>query len=181
MTKRVLLIQGGGQGAYEADQKLATNIQGLLGSEYDVIYPRMPEEDKPEYEAWKACIAAELAEEHGEVIVIGHSLGASFLLKYLSEEIPAASVKGLFLIAPPYWGSEDWEVEEYSLPEHFELSLSRIQRIFFYHSRDDEWVPFTHLARYEEKLPEATIRKLEGRGHQLNHDLTEVAHDIKSL
>jgi len=53
--------------------------------------------------------------------------------------------------------------------------------IFLYHSRDDEIVPFAHMAIYAKKLPQATIRKFNGRGHQFNNDLSEVAKDITSL
>ncbi len=53
--------------------------------------------------------------------------------------------------------------------------------IFFYHSRDDEVVPFAHLAMHAKKFPQATIREFEGRGHQFNNDLSEVAVDIKRL
>jgi uncharacterized protein len=42
-------------------------------------------------------------------------------------------------------------------------------------------VPFAHLALYAEQLPQATIREFDGRGHQLNNDLSEVAADIASL
>ncbi|MCQ6563767.1 RBBP9/YdeN family alpha/beta hydrolase [Paenibacillus mendelii] len=181
MKRHILFIQGGGQGAYEADEKLAMHLQDSLGSDYDVLYPRMPDEEKPVYEAWRDVIAEDLAGQDGEVIVVGHSLGASFLLKYLSEEEFTTPIAGVFLIASPYWGAEDWEVGEYMLSEDFAWKLSGIQRIFFYHSRDDVWVPFAHLAMYAEKLPKAVLREFDGRGHQFNNDMTEVAQDIKSL
>jgi len=44
---------------------------------------------------------------------------------------------------------------------------------------NDEIVPFSHLALCAEKFPHATIRKITGRGHQLNNDLSEVVQDIK--
>jgi hypothetical protein len=34
---------------------------------------------------------------------------------------------------------------------------------------------------YAEKLPKAVIREFDGRGHQFNNDMSEVAQDIKSL
>lgn len=178
MTKHVIFIQGGGEGAYDADQKLAANLQASLGPEYHVHYPRMPDEGRPDYEAWAAQINADLAARNGDIIIVGHSLGASFVLKYLSEEIPSASIKGLFLIAAPYWGTEDWEVDEYTLQEGFESRLPSIQRIYLYHSRDDVWVPFSHLALYAQRLPHAIIREFDERGHQFNNDLSEVAQDI---
>lgn len=181
MKKHILFIQGGGRGAYEADLMLASNLQDRLGSEYEVHYPRMLAEESPEYAVWKARIAAELEERNGNMILVGHSLGASFLLKYLSEEVRAAPVSGLFLIAPPYWGTEDWEVDEYMLREEWMPRLSVIQPILFYHSRDDVWVPFSHLELYEQKIPHAAFRRFDGRGHQFNNDLSEVAADIKNL
>ncbi|MDF2660040.1 MAG: Alpha/beta hydrolase family [Paenibacillus sp.] len=181
MKKQLLFIQGGGQGAYAADLKLAANLQALLGFECDVLYPKMPDEGRPVYGAWKARIAADLSVLEGEAILIGHSLGASFVMKYLTEEKPSKPVAGVFLLAAPYWGAEDWEVEEYALGERWVSAFSDIQPIYLYHSRDDEIVPFTHLERYAERFPEAIIRKLDGRGHQFNNDLFEVAQVIKTL
>jgi hypothetical protein len=53
--------------------------------------------------------------------------------------------------------------------------------LFLYHSRDDERVPFAHLAIYAGKIPQAIIRQFDGRQHQFNNDLSEVTADIKSL
>jgi predicted alpha/beta hydrolase family esterase len=181
VKRHVLLIHGAGQETYEEDKKLAASLQDVLGDAYDVRYPEMPDEDGPEYEAWKEQIARELAALDGNVILVGHSLGASVLLKYLSEETVEKPVTGLFLVAPPYWGTEDWEVSEYALQDSFASKLPNGLPVFFYHSRDDEVVPFAHLALYTEKLAQATIREFDNRGHQFNDDLSEVARDIKGL
>ena len=37
--KQVLFIQGGGEGGYEADAKLAASLQKGLGAAYNVRYP----------------------------------------------------------------------------------------------------------------------------------------------
>jgi uncharacterized protein len=42
-------------------------------------------------------------------------------------------------------------------------------------------VPFEHLALYAGRLPQATVREVEGRGHQFGDDLSEVAEDIARL
>jgi len=141
----------------------------------------MPNEDGPEYGVWRDRIAKEFAALDSEVILVGHSLGASILLKYLSEVKAEKPVAGLFLIAPPYWGVEDWEVQEYTLRADFASKLPEELTVFIYHSRDDEVVPFAHLALYAEKLPQATIREFDGRGHQFDGDLSEVARDVKGL
>jgi predicted alpha/beta hydrolase family esterase len=115
------------------------------------------------------------------VILVGHSLGGSILLKYLSEEGVDKPVAGLFLVVTPYWGVEDWEVEEYALREDFASKIPEELTVFLYHSRDDEVVPFAHAALYAGKLPRVTVRELDGRGHQFDDDLSEVAQDIRRL
>jgi predicted alpha/beta hydrolase family esterase len=181
MRRRVLFIHGGGEGAYEEDKKLATSLGGALGATYDVRCPKMPDEDSPEYGAWRDRIAGELAALHGEVFLVGHSLGGSILLKYLCEEEAAKPVAGLFLVAAPFWGAEDWEVDEYAVREDFASKLPPELPVFLYYGRDDEVVPFAHLALYADKLPRATVRELDGRGHQFGEDLSEVARDIGGL
>src|ERR687897_885654 len=180
MKRQLLFVHGGGEGAYEEDRKMAASLRDALGSGYEVRCPRMPDEDSPQYTAWRDRIASELAELDGEVVLVGHSLGASILLKNISEE-RAIPIAGMFLVAPPYWGVEDWEVDEYVLQENFGSKLPESLPVFFYHSRDDEWVPFAHLALYAEKVPQARLREFDGRGHQFDDDLSEVAHDIEGL
>lgn len=181
MKRQVLFIHGGGQGAYEADKELAANLRDELGAAYHVRCPEMPDEESPEYEAWKEKIEQELAALDGEVILVGHSLGALILLKYVSEEEVEKPVAGLFLVATPYVGTGGWEFDEDALREDFAAEIHLRLPVFLYHSHDDEVVPFAHLAQYEAKLPQATIQELEGRGHQFDNDLSEVARDIKSL
>lgn len=180
MKKSVLFIRGGGEGAYEADVLLAGSLQKELGSAYDVHYPRMPLDEAAGYLDWKAEIAAELAHLKGEVILVGHSVGGSILLKFLSEEQVGVSIAGLFLIAVPYFGGdENWNYDELTLSHDFPARLSSIPHIFLYHSRDDEIVPFAHLALYAARLPQAIIRQFDGRGHQFRNNLAEVASDIR--
>jgi uncharacterized protein len=181
MKKQVLFIQGGGEGAYEEDEKLAASLQDALGAEYHVSYPRMPNEEDPQDEVWMAQISKELASFDGKVILVGHSAGGAVLLKYLLKEKVSKPIAGIFLMAIPYWGPEDEQDEEYTLREGFASQLPKGVPIFLYHSRDDEWVPFAHLAMYAEKIPQAIVREFDGRGHQFNNDLSEVTADIKSL
>jgi uncharacterized protein len=177
MKKQLLFIQGAG--GYEEDKKLVASLRNELGTGYEVHYPRMPDDD-PSYETWKEQIIKELSGLEGEVILVGHSFGASLLLKYLSEEKIEKSIVALFLVASPYWGTKDWQAE-YVLEEDFAARLSKNLQLFFYHSRDDDVVPFTHLELYKEKLPQATFLELDKGGHQFDNDLSEVARDIQKL
>jgi len=81
MTKQVLFIHGAGEGAYEADKKLAASLQQSLGPEYQVHYPAMPDEENAPYEQWKHQIDKELATMQEPIFLIGHSVGASIVMK----------------------------------------------------------------------------------------------------
>lgn len=178
--KQVFFIQGGGDGGYEADAKLAASLQEALGSTYNVRYPEMPKEDTPDF-GWLRQMGEEISVVKGEVILVGHSLGASMLLKYLSEHKVHNQIGGLFLLSTPFWsGDEKWK-KGLMLREDFAETLPADIPIYLYHSTDDKEVDVAHLAMYAKKLPRANIREVASGGHQFGNDLTQVAVDIKNL
>lgn len=180
MQKYVLFIQGAGAGAYAEDRLLADSIERELGAGYEVQCPQMSDEENSPYREWRAEIDARLAAMNGPVALVGHSVGGSVLLKYLCDCKPTRQIAGLFVIAAPYWGaSEFWSWDEGALPADAAARLAGDWPLIFYQSRDDEVVPFAHLALYAAKLPRATVREFDGRGHQFKNDLSEVAADVR--
>ena len=181
MSTHILFIQGGGDGGYEADKALAASLQNALGKGYDINYPEIQsDESAPDY-GWTRQIGGKISETNGDIILAGHSFGASMILKYLSENSVNKKIDGVFLVATPFWdGDEDWQ-KSLKLQEDFADKLPSGVSIFFYHCRDDEEIPFFHLERYKKKLTQATFREIKTGGHQLNNDLTIVAKDIRSL
>jgi predicted alpha/beta hydrolase family esterase len=182
MTKHILLIQGGGsEEDHAADAKLVDSLQKSLGEAYVIHYPLLPTEESEPDLGRKKQIGKEMSLIDSEVILVGHSLGASMLLKYLSENQVEKQIAGIFLIAAPYWsGDEDWK-QGFKLRKDFADKMPKGVPVFLYHSVDDEEVPFDHLKIYQQNLPQATARKMDTGGHQLNNDLSLVAKDIKSL
>lgn len=184
MTKHVLLIHGAGTGAYKEDKKLAASLTKALGPDYEVHYPEMVDEENAPYEQWTQQIEKELAAMQGPIMLVGHSVGSSVLIKWLSESDVKTPIAGVFLTAAPFWGGKGWRYEGYeqlALPEAPADRLPKGASLFFYHCRDDETVPFDHLALYAQVFPQATIRELDTGGHQFNNDLSEAAKDIKAL
>jgi len=54
--------------------------------------------------------------------------------------------------------------------------------LFLYQSRDDQVVPVAHLEHYRRALPHATVRVLDGRGHEFDQPtFPELAADIRSV
>jgi predicted alpha/beta hydrolase family esterase len=105
VNKHVLFVQGGGDGGFEEDARLASSLQTELGDTYKVLYPEMPSDDSLPDFGWLQQIRNEITAIKGEVILVGHSLGASMLLKYLSEKDVKNKISGIFLIATPFWSA----------------------------------------------------------------------------
>jgi predicted alpha/beta hydrolase family esterase len=183
MKKNVLLLQGGGEGAHEFDSKLAESLQSALGAGYAVRYPPMPNEDTPDYEAWKARLAEEIAGLGEDVILVAHSVGASILAASLAQGGYAAKIAGVFLVAPPFIGEGGWSSQEMDMGpmEQLGAKLPHDVPIYLYHGRDDDTVPPHHVELYAKAIPQAQVRRLDRADHQLNNDLSEVAADIRRL
>jgi len=180
-TQPVLFIQGAGMmHDPEGSGRLAAYLARELSADHRVIAPEMPDADNPHYQPWRDRIEQELQAIDEEVILIGHSLGGSVLLKYLAEGSYRKPVPGLFLVSVPNWGPDGWAYEEFAAPNDVGSRLLA-SRIFLYHSRDDPEVPFAHLAYYQEHLPLATARPVEGSEHSFVEGLPTLLDDIKSL
>jgi uncharacterized protein len=181
MKKQMLFIQGGGNGGYEADAKLKASLQKALGNGYEITYPRMQTDTAAPDFGWLKQIGKGIGKLGDDVILVAHSLGASLLLKYLSENKVSKKIAGIFLVATPFWsGKEDW-VQGLKLRDDFAKKLPKNSPIFFYHCRDDEEIPFDQLASYRQWLPGAIFREIESGGHQLGTHINLVAKDIKAI
>jgi predicted alpha/beta hydrolase family esterase len=112
---------------------------------------------------------------------VGHSFGASMILKFLSENTVNKKIKGIFLISTPFWDSNEVWKTGLKLKRNFSDRLPGKVPVFFYHCRDDEEIPFSHFSDYRQHVNHATFREIETGGHQLNNDLALVAEDIRSL
>lgn len=183
MKKQVLFIHSAGtQDFHQGSSNLLAYLKDSLGDEYNLLYPKMHNPENPEYKLWKVQLEKEFSALDGEAFLIGHSLGASVLLKYLSEKIINCTISGLFMIAAPYWGKDDdWQANAYILPEDFTTKLPQISHIFLYHSHHDEVVPAKHLEYYKQKLPKAHIHILDDNEHYFNNGLPKLIDDIKGL
>ncbi|HEU5295481.1 MAG TPA: alpha/beta fold hydrolase [Burkholderiaceae bacterium] len=176
----VLFIQGAGEGAHEVDAKLVASLAAHLGAEYSVRYPAMPAEGEPMYAAWASTLSRELASTEAGFVLVGHSLGASLVLRYLAlndvEPRPAA----VFLVSAPFIGPRGWSGADFELPLRAAAKLGTTM-MFFYHGDADEVVPAAHVGLYEQAFAHATVRLLAARNHQLHDDLSAIAADIRLL
>ena len=182
MTKQVLFVQGGGEGVHnEWDNKLVESLQRELGTDYEIRYPRMPNEADPKYSLWKTALKKEFAKIDDGAILIGHSIGATILINVLAEQSSGLAPGGIFLIAAPFVGEGGWRSEDIESMANLGARLPEQWKIYFYQGSEDDTVPFAHVDLHEKGVPQAIVRRLADRDHQLNEDMSEVAADIRRL
>ncbi len=173
MAIDVLFVQGAGEDVHEAwDRKLVESLQHNLGAGYRVRYPRMPDEADPKYATWKPAIIDEL----DAPILVGHSLGGTMLVHALAEH--GVKFQALVLIAAPYIGEGGWPSDEITARTHFGLPAAPV---LLFHGTADTTAPTNHVHLYARAIQNATVHVLEGRDHQLNNDLGEVARELQRI
>lgn len=175
------LHSAGKQGSHEGSYDLVAWLSSRLGDEYQIKHPIMPNPDNPDYEPWAKQLQKELEQLKGEVLLIGHSVGGSVLLKYLTEHKVHFGIKGLFLCATPFWGIDnDWQYEPFILPENFSELLPDIGKVYLYHSKDDPIVTLKHAERYKQELPKTELNIVKGSSHAFENGIEQLVQDIKS-
>ena len=182
MARQILFVQGGGEDVHEKwDAKLVASLQRELGPSYEVRYPLMPNEADPEFAVWKTALEKELATLEDGAVVVGHSVGGTFLINVLAESAPNVSLGAIVLIAAPFIGKEGWESEEIEPRPDLGGRLPPGVPVLLYHGDEDDIAPIAHVELYARAIPRARVRRLAGRDHQLDNDLSEVASDIRDL
>ena len=156
-----------------------------LKDTYDVLSPVMPAKQNSDYVAWKIWF-----ERHFDFIfdekpiLVGHSLGATFLLKYLSENNFPKEIIQLHLVAP-YVTDEGVEGEDIATFAFEIKDINKISNfcndIHLWHSRDDAVVPFKNSEIVKENLPDANFHIFEDRGHFAQPIFIEILEVINKV
>lgn len=154
-------------------------LQNTLGESFDVVAPAMPNKNNARYEEWKIWFEKLIPFLNEEIILIGHSLGGSFVAKYLSENKFHKKLKAVLLVSAVYdKDTEGYDLGTFSLPAKLNLQT---EKIYLYHSKDDNVVPFNDVNKYKEALPNAEVKIFEDRGHFTQEQFPEIVEDIKSI
>jgi len=182
VKRQLLFVQGGGKGAHDQwDNKLVESLRQELGPDYEIHYPRMPSEDDPSYGPWKTTLESVFETLEDGAILVGHSVGATILVKVLAEHVSARKFGAILLIAAPFVGDGGWSADDLHFPPDLGVRLPKGVPVHFYHGLDDEVAPPSHIDCYARAVPQARGHRLPDRDHQLNNDLREVAVTILSL
>lgn len=158
-----------------------TALPAALGDSFDVVAPMMPNKWNAKYPEWKLWFEKIVALLDDEVILVGHSLGGSFLARYLAENRFPKKISGLLLVSAPFRGTPDEPLLDFTPPDDLGEVGEQAEKIFLYHSADDPVVPIGDLDGYVAAWPQATVRRLDGRGHINQENFPELESDILHL
>lgn len=200
MKKQILFIHGGYTfgsrkdylnflKSYELDPYRKRNywinwIAKKLGSKYELLNSDMPCEKNAQYEDWKIWFEKYIPFiKDKSPIIIGHSLGAIFLLKYFSENNFPKKVSQLHLISPAIF-DDGLGLEKLST---FKSDIKKIVKIekkckelHLWHSKDDNVCLFKNSEIIKKNISSAIFHIFEDRGHFKQPTFPEVLKVIRT-
>jgi predicted alpha/beta hydrolase family esterase len=133
-------------------------------TDIDVLLPRFPNSNNAVYNEWKIYFEKLIPFLGNDVQLIGHSLGAMFLAKYLHEMPLRQKVRRLILISGVYDNDYTGDNGSFLVNDAKGLEQSA-DEIHLFHSEDDPVVPFSELAKFQADLPSAITHVFSSRGH----------------
>lgn len=166
---------------YEVRKKWRNEMIKNLDESHECHSLSMPNAMWADYEAWKIWFEKMVPYMRADAILVGHSLGGGFLLRYLTENELPVTVAQLHLVAPCVDDLECEGVGEFKI----DLSIwngfkSDIKSVHLWHSEDDTLVPIHHSERFVETYPTATLHRFTDRGHFLIESFPELELVIKN-
>ncbi len=136
---------------------------------YEVAVPEMPQPYEPRYEQWK--IVFEQNQITNETLLVGHSCGAGFLIRFLSEQ--DIQVGRVVLVAPwidPYHKDHNLVADffDFEIDKHL---VSKTAGITIIVSTDDEESVLQTVAVLNSEITGIEIKQMTNRGHFTKDDM----------
>lgn len=159
------------------------SLQTALGDDFDVILPRMPLKDNAEYDLWKLWFERILEAVDKPCILAGHSLGAMFLIKYLSENTTKHEIPALLLVAPEFTHVDMSSTEQssFTVQENMAILAERAKKVVFFHSDDDPVVAFESFGKFQKYCKDAEFQAFTNRGHFLEPTFPEIIEILQDF
>lgn len=173
------------QSAYEPDREAQKRWKDSLKERLaprQVFTPQMPSKYNAHYAEWSLWFEKVIPYLKNDFVLIGHSLGGTFVAKYLSENTLPISIKATFLVAAPSGDNlPDYTLASFALPPSLEGLKQQGGTIHLYQSSDDSVVPHTDVEHYRRELPDAIFHSFSDRGHFLQEEFPELIEEITQL
>lgn len=144
----------------------------------DVLLPNFPNGSNAVYEEWKIYFEKLIPFLEDNVQLVGHSLGAMFLAKYLSENPLSKPIKRIILIAGGYDDDSNEDLGSFKVTSAKNMNLNASE-VHLLHSEDDPVVPFSELAKFQADLPNSIIHVFSNYGHFNSETFPELLEILK--
>lgn len=156
-------------------------LQEKLGDEYQVLLPAMPNKTNARYSEWKVWFDHFSDLIADDCILIGHSMGAVFLAKYLSQHAFPVKIKATILVATPYNDESDEDLGDFKLDSITDLFKSQAGAVFIINGNDDPVILTTDIQKYKDDLPDAQFLTIPASDHFMRVDFPEMTNILKTL
>lgn len=139
--------------------------------------PVFPCKHNAKYQEWKIILdrVIRLIPEHSEIVLVGHSLGGNFAIKYLAEtDVKNRIILGIHLVAACY------DEGSFSQPDMagWQRISQNVGKIHIWHANDDTIVPIGLAEYIFERLPGASYHRFETGGHFRMEEFPELESEI---
>jgi len=156
-------------------------LQTNLGDDYQVLLPAMPNKTNARYAEWKVWFdnVAQLITD--DAILIGHSMGAVFLAKYLSQNEFPHRIKATILIATPFDDETEEDLVDFKLDSISNLFKSQAGRVVIINGTDDPVISAADIQKYKNELPNAEFITISAPDHFMRVEFPELTSLIRQI
>jgi hypothetical protein len=157
-------------------------IAAELIETHELIVPAMPCKHNADYIAWAIWFEKLIPYLRDGAVLIGHSLGGGFLLRYLTENKLPITVAQLHLVAPVVDSLDCPGVGGFQIDVHMWPGFDTVpQSVHLWHSGDDTLVPIHHSERFKVLYPSAELYTFTDRFHFLTETFPELLEVIRGV
>jgi len=156
-------------------------LQQKLGNDYLVLLPTMPNATNARYDEWKTWFDHLTSIMTDGCVLVGHSLGAIFLAKYLSENTFPVNIKATILIAAPYDDETIEDLTDFKIKKLSDQLTDQAGRIVFFAGADDPVVSVSDMHKYQRSLPSAEFKLLPAPDHFVRVEFPELVTLLKEI
>ncbi len=137
----------------------------LQAKGHEVIAPDLPNPEEPDPEEWTKVLVEKVGVVDDETIVVGHSLGAAMVLRFLEAAEARSAPRGCVLVSAP-WMIGDERLRGFFMSElDFDVLMWKASRFVVIHSKDDKVIPFDHAEKYASVLHAKLVEGQPGDEH----------------
>ncbi len=172
--KNAILLHGkpSKEGYYNPDRPAQSNAHWFPWLQHQLLLkdilaqtPEMPRPYAPVYEEWREIFEGFLITD--ETILVGHSCGGGFLIRYLSEN--KIKVGKVALVAP--WIDPQDTMKSDFFDFTFDNFVDRTDGVHVFYSKDDHEDMRITVDTLMEKCPEIILHTFLNKGHFVLRDM----------